>query len=109
MNKVLVITYSDIAVGFKLAGVDVITPHKDEEISDLFEECLDNNEYGLVAVEEIFLANLNEGIRKKLARAGKPIIVPITTPRKWAKKEEADTYLARLVRKAIGYQVKIKR
>ena len=109
MNKVLVITYSDIAVGFKMAGVDVITTGKDEDLSDLLEDCMKNDEYGLVAVEEIFLANLNEGIRKKLDRAGKPIIVPITTPQKWAKKEEADTYLARLVRKAIGYQVKIKR
>ena len=109
MNKIMVITYSDIAVGFKLAGVDVMTPKDDEEISDLFEDCLNNNEYGLVAVEEAFLANLNEWTRKKLDKAGKPIIVPISTPQKWAGREAADTYLARLVRKAIGYQIKIKR
>ncbi len=108
MNKVLVITYSDIAVGFKLAGVDVITPDKDEEISDLFEECLNNNEYGLVVVEEAFLSNLNEWTRKKLDKAEEPIIVPISTPQKWDRKEAADTYLTRLVRKAIGYQIKIK-
>jgi len=109
MNKVLVITYSDIAVGFRLAGVDVITPRKDKEISDLLEECLNHNEYGLVAVEEAFLSNLNEWTRKKLDKAGKPIIVPISTPQKWARKEAADTYLTRLVRKAIGYQIKLKR
>jgi vacuolar-type H+-ATPase subunit F/Vma7 len=108
MNKVLVITYGDIAVGFKMAGVDVITPGKDEDLSDLLEDCIKNDEYGLVAVEEAFLSNLNEWTRKKLDKAGKPIIVPISTPQKWARKEAADTYLARLVRKAIGYQIKIK-
>jgi vacuolar-type H+-ATPase subunit F/Vma7 len=109
MNKVLVITYEDVAVGFKLAGVDVMTPRNDEDLSGLFESCIKNNEYGLVAVEESFLSRLHEGTRKKLDRAGKPIVVPISTPRKWARIEEADTYMARLIRKAIGYQIKIKR
>lgn len=109
MSKLLVITYPDTSLGFKLAGVEVEEVKEDEDITDILNDILKTGDYGLLVVEEKFLAKVDEGVLKRIRKTGIPVIVPIDTPKSWQTESEMESYIARLIRRAIGYQVKIKR
>ncbi|MBI3752704.1 MAG: V-type ATP synthase subunit F [Deltaproteobacteria bacterium] len=109
MSKLLVITYPGASLGFRLAGVDVHEMKEGEDITPMLNDIIKTGEYGLLAVEEKFLAKVDEGILKRIRKTGIPVIVPIDTPKSWRGEEEMESYIARLIRRAIGYQVKIKR
>lgn len=109
MSKFLVITYPDISTGFSLAGVEVKEAEVDEDITLFLHNIIENKEYGLIAVEEKLLKKVPEEDLKRIRKTGVPVIVPIDTPRSWHGEVEMESYLVRLIRRAIGYQVKIKR
>lgn len=109
MSKLLVITYPDTSLGFKLAGVEVKEFEEGGDITAVLNDIIKTGEYGLLVVEEKFLIKADEGILKRIRKTGIPVIVPIDTPTSWQTKAEMESYVARLIRRAIGYQVKIKR
>ncbi|HBO83768.1 MAG: hypothetical protein A2073_03275 [Deltaproteobacteria bacterium GWC2_42_11] len=110
MSKLLIITYPDASLGFSLAGVEVREAKEGEDITPLLQNIISGGEYGLLAVEENLLSKVPEGILKRIRKAGIPVIVPIDTPKSWYGEAEMESsYVVRLIRKAIGYQVKIKR
>ncbi|MBI5874577.1 MAG: V-type ATP synthase subunit F [Deltaproteobacteria bacterium] len=109
MSKLLVITYPDTSLGFKLAGVEVKEVEEGGDITAVLNDIIKTGEYGLLVVEERFLAKVDEGILKRIRKTGVPVIVPIDTPKSWQTEAEMESYVARLIRRAIGYQVKIKR
>lgn len=109
MSKFLVITYPDTSLGFSLAGIESLQFKDGENIAPILQNIIDSGEYGLLAIEEAFLTNLPDEVLKRLKKAGIPVIVPIDTPRSWQGKAETESYIVRLIRKAIGYQIKIKR
>ena len=109
MSKLLVITYPDTVPGFSLAGVEVKGVKEGDNITPLLEGIITNGEYGLLAIEERLLSDVPEEVLKKIRKTGVPVIVPIDTPRSWYSEAEMESYVARLIRRAIGYQVKIKR
>lgn len=109
MSKLIVITYPDTSLGFSLAGVEVKEVEEGGDITAVLNDIIKTGEYGLLVVEEKFLAKVDEGVLKRIRKAGIPVIVPIDTPRSWQTETEMESYIARLIRGAIGYQVKIKR
>ena len=109
MSKLLIITYPDTSTGFDLAGVEVKEVKEGEDITPLLQSIIEKGEYGLLAVEENLLLNVPEEILKRIRKKGIPVIVPIDTPKSWQGEAEMESYVARLIRRAIGYQVKIKR
>lgn len=109
MYRILIMTYPEAAIGYRLSGADVLEFREDEAIRSSLEEILKNKVYGLLAVEEGMLKHVPEDLMKKIAREGMPVVVPINTPKGWYGAETAESYIARIIRKAIGYEVKIKR
>ncbi|MBI5047972.1 MAG: V-type ATP synthase subunit F [Deltaproteobacteria bacterium] len=109
MSKLLVITYPDTSLGFNLAGVEVKEVQEGEDITAVLNDIVKTGGYGLLAIEEKLLTKVDEGILKRIRKTGIPVIVPINTPKSWHSEVEMESYIARLIRRAIGYQVKIKR
>lgn len=109
MYRILIMTYPEAAIGYRLSGADVLEFKEDEAITSSLEEIFKKKDYGLLAVEEGMLKNVPEDLMKKIAREGIPVVVPINTPKGWYGAETAESYIARIIRKAIGYEVKIKR
>ncbi|MBI5327125.1 MAG: V-type ATP synthase subunit F [Deltaproteobacteria bacterium] len=109
MSKLLVITYPDTSLGFNLAGVEVKETEEGGDITPMLLEIIQAGNYGLLAIEEKLLAKVDEGILKRIRKTGIPVIVPINTPKSWHGEADMESYIARLIRRAIGYQVKIKR
>lgn len=109
MSEFLVITGPGASLGFKCAGVETLEVEETADISALLLGIQSGGKYGLVAMEEGLLEKVSELTMKRLHKKGLPIIVPINIPRQWGEAEAGESPVVRLIRRAIGYQIKIKR
>jgi V/A-type H+-transporting ATPase subunit F len=103
--RVAVITDSETATGFRLAGLEVFEAETPEGVMGALREVL-REDYGLVAVKEDLLAGAQEEIRRAMRGRDLPVIVPFPAPR--AQRESGEEYIARLVKEHIGFYVKLR-
>jgi V/A-type H+-transporting ATPase subunit F len=105
MYKLVIVTDSDRASGFRLAGAEVVEVRDIEEAKIVIPPLLHKSDIGIVAVNEEYMLSLDEKLMGWIEKMHRPIIIPIP-----AKKKELDrrTYIERLFRKAIGYNIVLK-
>lgn len=111
MAKIIVLTDYDTALGFQLAGVEVMKVVSSEEAATKIRELLKDKEVGLIVLNEEFITDLSEGMQKRIENSNYPVFVPIPVVKHWGreKEKEREEYILRLIRRAIGYQLKIRR
>ncbi|HKV43872.1 MAG TPA: V-type ATP synthase subunit F [bacterium] len=105
MHKVAVITDSETATGFRLAGVEVREAAAPEVALDLIREYAAAG-YGLLIVNEDLLRGTDDARARLLRGRDLPVVVPLPAPR--AHLESGEAYIARLVKEHIGFAVKLK-
>ena len=104
LTLVVVVRQGD-GLGFRLAGVEV------EEVAPGCEEATlralqSRRDLGVLAVEEGVLASFEPRGRRR-RDAGLPVVIPFTLPRRWAEPSRGRDLVAALVRRAVGYHVKL--
>ncbi len=106
MYKFVVVTDQDRASGFRLAGVEVLEAGSLDEARKVIPPLLYKDDIGIVAVNEEFMLSLDEKMMDRIEKMHRPLIIPIPS-----KSREIDrrTYIERLMRKAIGYNIVLKR
>ena len=111
MKKIVFITPPDAAYGFSLAGVPqcaVAAP----EAEDTLRTTMSDPETGLIVLDErlITSAQAGQGVPAEylqdLERGWHGILLVLPAPIK--PPEEVEDYAARLIRRAIGYHVRLK-
>jgi hypothetical protein len=60
-------------------------------------------------VEETLLERVPEALLQRVGREGVPVLLPFAFPRAWEEAGRGEQYVATLIRRAIGYHVKIQR
>ncbi len=105
MYRVAVITDSETATGFRLAGVEVREAGTPEAALDLIRQFAAAG-YGLLAVNEDLLEGTEDARARLLRGRDLPIIVPLPPAR--ARLESGEAYIARLVKEHIGFAVKLR-
>ena len=106
MYKFVVVTDQDRASGFRLAGVEVMVAGTIDEARSVIPPLLYKDDIGIVAVNEEFMLSLDEKLMDRIEKMHRPLIIPI--PPK-SKEVDRRTYIERLLRKAIGYNIVLKR
>lgn len=109
MDRLLIITYPEMALGFGMAGADVMEIERGKESLELIERVIDEDRYSLIALEEALLDRIPEGLERRLRKRGRPALIPIRSPERWGKGGPKEPYIAKMLRKTIGYHIKIKR
>ncbi len=111
MRKIAFITPPDVEYGFSLTGIpQTIAEAHDAET--VLKNTMDNTENGLVIVDERLLTaqhdgnGLSEERLRELENQWQGILLVLPSPEKPA--AEAEDYAARLIRRAIGYHVRLK-
>jgi V/A-type H+-transporting ATPase subunit F len=94
-------------LGFRLAGARVEEIPPGEEAARL-PPLLAAPDAGVLAVEQGVLARAPATVVERAARAGLPVLFPFTLPRRLAEPGAAESYVDLLVRRAIGYHVRLK-
>jgi len=106
MYKFVVVTDPDTAPGFRLAGVDVLEASDLDEAKKIIPPLIYKDDTGIVAINEDFMAVLDEKLLDKIAKTYRPIIIPIPSK---AKGVDRASYIERLLRRAIGYNIVLRR
>lgn len=106
MYKFVVVTDPETASGFRLAGVDVLEASNAEEAKTVIPSLLFKDDTGIVAVNEDFMASLDEKLMERIEKTHRPIIIPI--PSRTRQIDRTD-YIERLLRRAIGYNIVVRR
>jgi len=106
MYKFVVVTDRDRASGFRLAGVDVLEAGTIDEARKVIPPLLYKDDIGIVAVNEEFMLSLDEKLMDRIEKMHRPLIIPIPSK---SKEIDRRTYIERLLRKAIGYNIVLKR
>lgn len=109
MADFLIITGPLTSLGFRCAGVECIEAGGEADIGALLFKLQAEGRYGLVAVEEKILKRVSEPEMRRIHKRGLPIIIPINIPEKWGEVEFGESPVVRLIRRAIGYQIKIRK
>jgi len=102
-RSLIVVTRPGDGVGFRLAGarVEEVAPGEEEaRLEPLFRDA------GVLAVEEA--VPVPDALRDRAARAGIPVLFPFTLPRHLGAGSTAESYVGMLIRRAIGYHVRLK-
>ncbi len=106
MFKFVVVTDSDRAVGFRLAGVDVFEVPDEDAAKKTVPSLLYKDDIGIVAVNEEYLLSLDAKIMDRIEKMHRPIVIPIPSK---AKSLDRASYVERLLKKAIGYNIVLRR
>jgi V/A-type H+-transporting ATPase subunit F len=108
LYKLIVVTDSENAHGFRLAGVDVVEANNTQEARDQIIALINDDDSGIIAVNEDFMAAIDDRTRDKIEKIYRPIVVPIPAKKKIEVAEERREYLARLIRRAVGFDIKLR-
>ena len=94
------------ALGFRLAGAAVEEVAPGDEARALL-ELLERPGLAVVAVDEELLRVAGQALRRRQLDARLPVVIPFTLPRQWAEEGRGRELVAAVVRRAVGYHVKL--
>lgn len=105
MKKVIFITGQDASFGFGLAGIDqhVAEPH---ELEELLGREVSDPENGLIVIDERLTAGIDEERLREIEKGWHGVVVVLPSP--VATPAEVEDYASRIIRRAIGYHVRIR-
>jgi len=109
MYKVVVLTDPDTAYGFRLAGVDVYEAEDPAEAKREINRLLEDENTGILAVNEGFLAAIDDRARSRIEATYRPIVVSLPVKEKLGAVGERRAFLARLVHRAVGFDVTLRK
>ena len=109
MYKLIVLTDSDSADGFRLAGVDVEVIDSNDQVRERLNRLLDDEASGIIAVNEQMMAAIDERTQKKIDSIYRPLVISLPIRETLSFGEDHRAYLARLIRRAIGFDITLRR
>jgi V/A-type H+-transporting ATPase subunit F len=108
MYKVVILTDPDTAHGFRLAGVDVHQAEDAEEAKREINRLLEDDDTGILAVNESFLSAVDDRVRQRIEATYRPIVISLPVREKLGSIGERKAFLARLVHRAVGFDVTLR-
>lgn len=103
-----VVTRPGAGLGFRLTGAPVVEVPPGEEAAR-FRDLLSDPALGVLAVDDEVLGAVPEPLLRRAAVRGLPVLLPFSPPRRIAEAGRGREYVAALIRRAIGYHVKLER
>lgn len=109
MGTCRVIADPDAVVGFRLAGVEAVAAAGPAEAERLLQDWLADGGSAVILVTQAFLDGFSEAARRRIERLSVPLVIPLPLVPAWQKEQPSQDYILSLIRRAIGYQMKITR
>jgi V/A-type H+/Na+-transporting ATPase subunit F len=108
MPKMLILTDSETATGFRLAGVEVREANNTTAQKAL-EESITSDKYGLVVVDESLITDPIKSSERAMRGRSLPVILPMQgLGAAFGETDDAKGYMKELVRRAIGFDIKLE-
>jgi V/A-type H+-transporting ATPase subunit F len=108
LYKVIVITDPETADGFRFAGVNVVEVDTPESARDQVRLLLEDPNAGILALNEKYYNALDEKTMEKIDSIYRPIVIPLPVKETVEMAGERRAYLARLIHRAIGFDITLR-
>ncbi len=106
--KMAVLTDSETATGFRLAGVEVIEAKDASEARANLERLITEGTYGLIAVDEGLIDDPSKALERVMRGRDLPVLLPMPSLGvAFGEAQDATAYMKRLVRDTIGFDIKL--
>lgn len=105
MKKIVFITLGDAEFGFQLTGAIQHVAEK-ENLMDVLNYATADPDAGLLVVDERLLAGSNDDTMREIEKVWSGILVVLPSPERPGAVTE--DYALRLIRRAIGYHVRLQ-
>lgn len=105
-HRLLVLVRPGDALGFQLAGAEVVAVPAGAEGAEL-RRLLGDPRAGVLAVEERILAAAPAALLERARARGLPMLLPFALPDRLGGEGRGRAYVAALIRRAVGYGVKL--
>ncbi len=110
MAGLIVIGSEGMIKGFGLAGFEVMeAPPSKTDATALVERLEEEGRYAIIFMEDGLFNSISEETMRRIRKKGLPVIVPLSVSAGWKEKVREESPVARLIRRAIGYHIKIKK
>ena len=106
-RRLVVIASPGLSTGFALAGVPVFEASDGVDAARQIERLVDEVNAGVIIIDEPLYRDLPEEVRRTLRRAALPVVIPVPGP-DWTTESTAHEYIVEILRRAIGYRVKLQ-
>lgn len=104
--SVRVLCRPEVAPGFAATGVAVERLGAGADVAGAIAAAAGHEGVGVLLVEEELYRALGEEARRRVDRMTRPVVVPFPSPA-WEVAEAAEAYVVELLRRAIGYRVRL--
>jgi vacuolar-type H+-ATPase subunit F/Vma7 len=105
--ELVVIASAGLISGFALAGVRVFEAASGEAAAREIGRLTDQTSAGVVIIEEPLYEDIPEELRRGFARSSFPVVIPVPGP-DWTAESSAHEYIVEILRRAIGYRVRLQ-
>lgn len=109
MPNIVALVDEEMVPGFRLAGVGARPTGTAEELRRSAESLLADPGVRLVLVDESLFRQLSERLRRRLEDSRSPVFIPVPAFRISKGAMQPEEYIARLMQRATGYHIKIRR
>ena len=108
--RIAALVGADLGSGFALAGVDVIPAGDPAQAVELLRDASKSRSWGIIIVDKSLLEGVDEREKNALFERTIPLVITIPGAMRWidAEKGSSDEFVARLIRRAVGYQLNIQ-
>ncbi|MEW6601618.1 MAG: V-type ATP synthase subunit F [Nitrospirota bacterium] len=104
MKKIIFITPADAEFGFRLTGTEQLISDETGITAALRKTAADPDT-GLIIIDERLINSESEGMMKEMERSWHGILLVLPSPERAG--AEIEDYASRLIRRAIGYHVRL--
>jgi vacuolar-type H+-ATPase subunit F/Vma7 len=108
MSELLIVTSPTLVTGFRLAGVNAFAAADAQEAQALIGRWLNEEESGLLAVDEELLAALDPAFVQRMAAAEQLPYLALPSGRATGPEHSGHSRIVELLRQAIGFQISFR-
>lgn len=104
----MVITNPDMAIGFSLAGVDVISAKSAQDARRELASAINDDRAGVIAMDEDYFSEIDDVLQAKIEKMYRPVVVPIPSKLAMEEMTEGHQYLSAFIKRAVGFDIRLK-
>lgn len=106
-HRVGAVTDPSVSLGFRLAGLRPRVAESATAAARILDDMIDEGRWGVILVQEELMPDPTPAGLSRSA-TGLPILVPFPGPTREHLPGEAERYVTELLRRAVGYRVRLR-
>lgn len=109
MSEILVIGETEIIEGFALTGARTRPENDPRRAEALVDQLIGSKEADIVVFTESLFEQIPEKTRTRAEASGRPVFVTLPRPAGIESWDGHEDFISRIIRRAIGYRLKLRR